>query len=268
VTIALGIPHTPWVPERAQSMARLRKLLGEPLHHTDAAIREGAQPLHYREFIDRAANAVWSHQLWKWGYETGADHLLQLQDDAIVAPDFWPHLRAIIAAVPDKIIGLEAAHPRGRQIAKSGGRWYTTSDMLIGVGYVIPRELLGLSLRWREMALVDGWKLDEDMLIGIFCLTTGTRIWHPVPTIIDHDTDLASNYGHENHSHRRPSVTWSDPIVAGQNMSAPGFWEPSGVPHLGRFYSHTPALARRWVRGFDGYAYQRAIQDVWRGEVA
>jgi hypothetical protein len=76
----------------------------------------------------------------------------------------------------------------------------------------------------------------EDTLLGCFCLSTGHRIWHPIPTIIDHDTSIESTYGNEAHEHRRPSVTWKDSVLA----DAGEFWRPRSVPHLGRFYASTP----------------------------
>jgi hypothetical protein len=258
-TIALGIPHTPWIPERVESMARLRASLDIP-----------PGPDHYLEFTDRAPNRAWSEQLWRWALGTGADYLLQLQDDVLVPAKFWQHLHAMIEAVPGQVIGLESAHPRGRMLARSGMRWYTTADFLVGVGYVLPRAALEAFLDWRETHLREGWEIHEDTLLGLFCLTTGRRIWHPIPTIIDHDVGIASTYGNDAHAHRRPSVTWSDSTVLGHGAAAmdePGYWAPRAVPHLGRFYSHTPAMARRWVLGFGEREYRRAMGDTWRGEV-
>ena len=87
--IALAIPHTPWVDERVTSMTSLLVALDlvEPL--TDAG-----PCFAYREFTERAPNAVWAEKLWTWLFETGADWCLQLQDDVIVAPCFWPILKS------------------------------------------------------------------------------------------------------------------------------------------------------------------------------
>ena len=69
-TIALGIPYTPWQPEREANMVKLRQLLDT----------EGKADF-YREFTERAANSVWSEQLWTWQRETGADWGVEIQDD-------------------------------------------------------------------------------------------------------------------------------------------------------------------------------------------
>ena len=235
ITFALGIPHCPWLPERVASFDRLKSQLGN-------------RPVYYREFTDREPNWSWSAKLWQWAYDTGATHLIQLQDDVEVCSDFWPQLRSMVEAVPANIIGLES-------VLDLGAKWYSTSDGLIGVGYVVPRDILGEILKWRAEKLRPGSaeRLNEDQLIGLFCFTAGRRIYHPTPTLIDHDVTIGSTYGNDHHSHRRPvkSLVRGDP--------APVSWLLSGlVPHRERFYGATPRIARAHVKG---YSWERYIRD-------
>ena len=72
---------------------------------------------------------------------------LQLQDDVIVAPNFWYHLRRMIEDVPNGVIGLEAVHPNVESVT---GCWYKTFDCLIGVAYVVPTTMLRDFLEWRS----------------------------------------------------------------------------------------------------------------------
>jgi hypothetical protein len=67
----------------------------------------------YTELTDRAPNAVWSESMWTWGVTRNADWFLTLQDDASVAPNFWPILRAILEALPGgaEVLGLQVTHP-------------------------------------------------------------------------------------------------------------------------------------------------------------
>jgi hypothetical protein len=245
VTFALGIPHTPWKPDRVESLERLRVSLDwSGLGPWDSGVRS----VWTRFFEDREPNYAWSAKLWTWSVETEASHLLQLQDDAIVAPDFWRRLRTMVEAVPDAVIGLEAAHPKGPEVE---GCWYTTADMLIGVGYVVPTAMLREFLAWRARLRKGAIEsVNEDTLLGVWCLATEQRIWHPVPTIIDHDTTVASTYGNDTHEHRRPSVTWRERKV-------PETWHHGAAPYLGRFYESTPRLARRWIAGATEEDYQR-----------
>lgn len=252
ITFALGIPHASWKPERKKSLFELALCLAD--EGRGQFLSEGHGSLggsDARIFADREPNYAWSGKLWKWASETDATHLLQLQDDALVCPEFWAQLHAMVSAVPDKVIGLESAHPVAKDLPDT---WYTTPDMLIGVGYVVPTTLLQEFLVWRSTELRPGGleSVNEDQLLGLWCFVTGRKIWHPVPTIIDHDTSLPSTYGNDEHQDRRPTVTWKD-------RPLPGTWRPGVVVHAPRFYRDTPRLARRWVKGATEEDYQRWI---------
>jgi hypothetical protein len=240
VTFAVGIPHTPWVPERAASMDRLIRDLGMPLSR---------EMVCAKLFQEREPNWSWSQKLWGWACSTGATHLLQIQDDVIVGPEFWPTLLAMVEAKPDDVIGLES-------VLGIGTQWYSTSDGLIGVAYVVPIRLLRDFITWRSTELrADGYKLlNEDTLLGLWCFVTGRRILHPSVTIVDHDTELASSYGNDRHSHRRPSRTTT------RGDAAPESWDGEPFP-AGRFYASTPRLARRYVKG---YGWERMQLDMAR----
>jgi len=253
VTFAIGIPHTPWIPERVASYRRLLGALGV----------EG-DAVAARTFADRAPNHVWSGDMWRWGAEQRASHFVTLQDDAMVAPNFWRALRAMVAAVPDEVIGLEVAHKATKALALARRRWFTTADCLIGVGYVLPTGLLQDFLRWRATALKPGAleRVSEDTLVALWCLVTGRRIWHPIPTLIDHDTGIASTYGNDSHPNRRPEVTWRAHAGPATDLEDVSFWiDTPEVPHLGRFYESTPGLALEHVEGFTREDYARAMAD-------
>lgn len=234
-TFALAIPHCPWRPDRVASIERLRASL---VH----------RPIHYREFTDREPNWSWSAKLWQWGAGTGATHLVQLQDDVIVGRDFWPQLRAMVDAVPYDVIGLES-------VLAIGSPWYTTGDGLIGVGYVLPLAVTKDIILWRTLALRAGSieSLNEDQLIGLYCFVHGRKVWHPVPTIIDHDVEMGSTYGNDYHTHRRPALS------AVRGDPAPASWTVNrNPPHIRNFYGATPALARHHVKG---YSWDRYVRD-------
>ena len=215
--IALAIPHTDWVPARAASMARLRAQLGQV---------DGP----YREFTDRAPNHVWSVALWTWLYESGAEWGLQLQDDVMVAPCFWPALRASLSALPPaaEVVGLTSLHPSSREIARRGHRWYRTDANLVGWAYAVRHDALGAFLRDRERMGESFRQQNEDEQLGLWAGQTKRTVWHPVPTLCDHDTSIPSTYANDFHSHRRPQVTWRE--FGEASLTDPTWWTPSGVP--------------------------------------
>lgn len=229
ITFSLAIPHCSWIPDRVVSFSRL-------IAQLDGVEFEGD-----RIFAEKAANHVWSREMWSWAAHQSATHFLQLQDDVELCPDFIDALRACVSAYPNEIIGLEAADPFIKLLANEGRRWATTSDGLVGPGYVIPTRVLPELLAWVD-ALKPGASesIGEDTLIGLFCLHTGRRVYHPIPTLIDHDTTIASTYGNDSHPNRRPAVTWKDePEV---QLDSDVAWKRGSLRHIGRMYEATPRL--------------------------
>jgi hypothetical protein len=118
-------------------------------------------------------------------------------------------------------------------------------------------------LEWRSTQLKPDWqahleaqKTGEDTLLGLWCLVTGRKVWHPIPTPLDHDITLASTYGNDGHRARRPIVRWDtyrqfNALPSEVGPTDADHWRP--VPdvtwtHLGIFPGwHLPMLARREV---------------------
>lgn len=222
-TFALGVPSTPWIPERVASLARLLD-----------ALQPEANAHEFRLFTDREPNCVWSQKLWRWAASTSATHLLQLQDDIIPAPNFWPALRAMVAAVPDQVIGLETVHPICRELARLGKRWARTRAWLVGPQYVFPLSgpnSLATFLAWCDAnpQIVEK-SIGEDVTVSTWIASTGRDVHHPMPAIADHDLTVASVYHNDHHDHRKPVVTWH---AYGPEIEDPKWWAPPAeVPLL------------------------------------
>jgi hypothetical protein len=246
-TFALGISHTPWVPERVETMKRLRAGLGIQ-EAGEVEVAPIVDLVACREFCERCPNWVWSGEMWRWAAETQATHCVFLQDDDIVAPNFWPALSAMVQTVPREVISLYNGHPATMTLARRGARWSTTSDGLVGQAYVFPRELLAEFLAWRHFELRPRAleQIDEDSLIDVWAVHKERRIWHPAVTLYEHDLSLPSNFGNDHHDYRGPTVTWRDADVLGfsaLDLEQTSWWlgpsSKDGRPlpqHLGRFY--------------------------------
>lgn len=238
---SLAISHMPWLPERVRSMYRLR----EQVSAEWPQVANGTST-YYKEFTDRAPNWVWSEQMWSWAADlAGITECVFLQDDVVVAPNFWGALEAMTRH-PWQIMAFHCAHPAARGFFREGKRWYTTADGLIGIGYVLRQDTLKAFLQWRTEMLKPRIfeRINEDDQINLFAMANNIKIWHPVPTIVDHDLSLDSTYGNDHHMYRRPQVLWTDLDMMGmhvESMEQPEWWGPpiAHPVHLGRFYKQT-----------------------------
>lgn len=282
-TVALAIPHCSWDPERVRTLRRLRSQLEMSDFDVIGSVTEDSGWSVLNVFAEPGPShcSVWSNKMWTWGEETGADDFLTIQDDAIVIPHFWNHFRAMCEALPDEIIGLQAIHPAGPDLARNGCRWYTTRDMLAGVAYRIPRPLLVAFNKWRREQVRPGteMRINEDNLVALFAVTHGLKIYHPIPTIADHhapEEQIRSNYGHATHGNRNSTVTWRqvEPVASAE------WWKPrpamppnieirdlsEWTPHLGRFYLHTTWHLARNIEGWTEEEMRALESDLVRIE--
>lgn len=227
ISFALAIPHTPWIPARTESLRRLT-----------LALAAGSPAPRTCFFADREPNWSWSQKLWSWGLETDATHLLQIQDDVIPAPNFWKALHAMVEAVPDRVIGLQGAHPKFRTMARDGHNWALSCAWLVGVAYVIPKPILAELVAYRKAEDETARVTCEDDFIAKFCVSTARPVLHPIPTIIDHDIEIESTYGNGDHMYRRATCTWRE--FGEKEIESTDFWrirqQPPAVtsPHTER----------------------------------
>jgi hypothetical protein len=168
--------------------------------------------------------------MWGWMLDTGASHCLTLQDDVIVSPDFWPALRAMIESGPARILGLSAVHPLGPEQARQGRRWYRTQSWIVGWAYCLPREVLARFVEWFDANPERVAVSNEDQLLNEWILETQQDTWHPLPSIVDHDTSIESTYGNDDHTHRRCTVTWRG--YAAEDLSSVDWWRSGDCQRL------------------------------------
>lgn len=262
---AVYIAHTPWVPERVQSYDRLTAQLSE----------QGAT---WNIWNERAPNHVWSENMWARACRQSAPYCLFLQDDVKLAPNFWKAIHALVEARPNEVICLESVHQMIVPLAEEGVVGVTTPDGLIGPGYIVPTDVLGEFLDWRQRELAPGLlehlKLPttklfgEDTLLGLFCAATGRNILMPVPSLIDHDVSIPSTYANDSHGRRRPLVRW-DNLSLVHSDGTPGglgvlesvdYWR-GPTPHVGLFYPRTPKTLRAYVPSLSPETYAKLKKD-------
>ncbi len=264
IKFALSITHCPWIEKRVHSMDRLRTALGvrDLANGMCFTVPATGSVVPYHEETQRAPWWVWADSQWCWGAAQDATHVVFIQDDASAPSFFWHVLQLMVAARPTEIISLHCMHLASMTLMRQGVRWCSTADGLIGLGYVMPIAVLREFCRWRLEAMRPGGaqELAEDSQINVFALCTGRRIFHPIPTILDHDTTIASTNAAQTAG--RPRVVWTDGDVGGWStidLRTPEFWQ-GRCQHLGRQYAKTHWAAKMVVPGFDRFF--EAEQDV------
>jgi hypothetical protein len=180
----------------------------------------------------------WAPRSWQYAEfgPGGADFHVFLNDDVMPAPSFWGSLQAILKHLPrDVVLGLgtvdpvqRTAHERGERYAQAGivgwgyGMWH-------GVLRKLNEDHSRLAPDHRSPHSHDECPADchwwhEDAWITAFCAEHEYPIWHPVPSILDHDTEMASVYGNDHHAHRRAPVTWAE--FTDYDLTDADFWRP------------------------------------------
>lgn len=275
-TIALAVPHCQWDPHRVKSLASIKQQLGiradrDECDHAKVAIFPS---------IGLTPNWVWSEKVFAWLAEQDTEWSMLIQDDIVPVPNFWGVVGAAIkGAAPAGAAAFcffNVVPPAG-SFSKMGCNWVTTADWMVGPSWAVKTSFMREFVHeFRAKRLREGWDevgpdhrlrsgLNEDTMLGLACAAAGVRIWHPIPSLVDHDVDVPSTYGNGTFSFNRASFAWKAwsglhgrPV---EDLKDPAVWVPrnppeSGVkgaaPHLGRAYRFTPHNFHRWVKDDGG----------------
>jgi|HubBroStandDraft_6_1064221.scaffolds.fasta_scaffold101732_2 hypothetical protein len=211
--IAIALPHLlPCSDARAQSFARLVEgLTSQKPDFSDWKQEETVEIIGPKVFSDKEPNWSWAAKMWDWSEETGADFLLTLQDDVILAAEFWPWLMHVIeekvSGTVSYAICLHNPHPAAKMLYRGGFDAIVSKDMWIGVANLIPRELLIRFNLWRRGLGEKAHQITEDSLFAAWCLKSGTKIMSPIPTYVQHDVSVGGSlYGNDKHRNRVSQV--------------------------------------------------------------
>ena len=171
------------VPERgARAESLAKRTGGHVILDEDHA---GAFPNHLRALISA----------------TDGTHLVVLEDDAILCPDFADHVARLAHERPDHLLGLYVgrSHPQRVQehietAMTSGPEWLDdpriTDELRWAVGYVMPVKDIQAVLDRLSQGSQHAW-VNTDRRIGAWHAAQG-RLSYPFPSPVDHDDSLPS----------------------------------------------------------------------------
>lgn len=142
-----------------------------------------------------------------------SDHVVVLEDDAILCADFTHHVAELIEERQDHLIGLYVgqSHPHRVQpligeLVTAGLPWLDhpklTARLRWGVGYVMPTRDVPEVLKRLALGDQHPWA-DADGRIGAWHAAR-ERLSYPFPSPVDHDNGVPSTTSHG----RAERVAW------------------------------------------------------------
>jgi hypothetical protein len=227
VWTSLGVIHAPHAPDREEMLDRLlHRLHPLPKRVLPLCVHQELEPPR-----------MWARRAWQWALSTSADFHVVINDDVNAPPIFWPALSAMLEHLPPRtVLGLATVSPAQTEWHARGERWLTDGHGVVGWAYGMWREDMQLLVD-EEAKLPpdhrspghDECKPDcphwhEDSWMTETLSKHGRSVWHPIPSIVQHDTTLASMYGNDHHKTRRAPVTWEQ--FTDEQVCSPDFWRP------------------------------------------
>ena len=234
-TVSLSIIHAAHMPERQRSLDRLLSQLAPSPPWLLATLihRERELPR------DPKTGFGWASRAWaaaSRGPASGAEFHLFLNDDVLPSPTFWTSLQAILRWLPQNAaLGLGTVDPIQR-IERDAGKRYCHPG-IVGWGYGLWHHHIR-KVSSTEMDLPDDHRSPhshdecpadchwwhEDAWLTEFLHDENVEIWHPIPSILDHDTTVLSAYDNDHHKNRTAQVHWRD--YSESDLTSLEFWKP------------------------------------------
>lgn len=197
----------------------------------------------------------WSRRLYRAALDRQCSHPVLLNDDIVLHERFVEMVQAMLRAVPDQVISLHSscAIPKGY-----GGAWLRSYN-LSGPGYIYPRaDLQDLVLFTEAMPEHStAWRThNEDGVAALHAWARQKPIWQTIPALVEHDTDVPSTLGYDNHPMRRADNGWRTKSAETlERMTTTEHWTvtdpPPMVPHPWFHESAMKAQVRALREGAD-----------------
>jgi hypothetical protein len=206
----VGIAHAAWAEGRADGLMRLLREL-EP---------QGVKP-HVQVSTEKEHAQQWAVRLWQWAAKQDAPAIL-LNDDVSVSPELVDAVDRMTDALPDEIISLHCQLPVAKSLAEAGVP-YLRTFWLSGPGYVLPRGVAAQLVDFVPTIpkrLRDQW--NEDGYAQMWSWGRRRAIVHSLPALVQHDTEIPSTLGYDNHTLRVATADWrSYPVPKDATPRAP-----------------------------------------------
>lgn len=167
MTLAVGITHAPFIPQRRAWVSQLVRTLRPWAVHV--------QP-------DPGRSGSWGNtsRTMRWLSTQPVDHVLHLDDDVQPVPGFVPAVEAICGLRPAHAVCLYVPVPPARE-----ARWAISDGNMYGCGMLLPRTWVADWLAWSDLHVrPDFWSCD--IRLKFWLRTQGHTVWTPLPGLLTH----------------------------------------------------------------------------------
>lgn len=131
-----------------------------------------------------------------------ASHVVVLEDDAILCPDFTEHVAGLVAERPHHLIGLYVGRHRPPKVQQALAhldltvdQWLDSPDVVWklhwAVGYVMPTADIPDVVRMAEADAETSISAHTDRRLGLYHAAEG-RLSYPIPSPLNHDISIRS----------------------------------------------------------------------------
>lgn len=165
---------------------------------------------------------------WRVGLFAPFTHALVIQDDVHLTPGFEVNVQAALEAQPNEVVSLcNFRNAKAQKALDGGARWIATNAACTGQAIIAPAPIIREWLPWCA-CYVSADYVHDDGRWSLWAYVNGRRIWHTVPSLVTHDTDLPSAMGHPNHWNHAdvvatgPIQDWSADLVILDNLAGFG----------------------------------------------
>jgi hypothetical protein len=186
--LSIAIAYTPTPTRTAWLKETLRRLVAEGyprelLSVVQDAGRRGPWP---------TVQAAWE------AAPPAATHHLVLADDMQPVEGFRAQVATILELLPEQIITLFTMRRKPTEATRAAGRaWFTSPDGTWGGAVILPRGMIADFLEWERFAIPRSYR-SADRRMALWAMERGHKVWHSVPSLLEHVGAGESLLGHAN----------------------------------------------------------------------
>ena len=166
--VAVAVVHAPWFEDRRSVVADLR----ESCSDADAFAE-----IHATEYESRTRTNT---RAWTWGVESGASHIVVLEDDVELCSEFVAAVRKLIGQcedVPLSLFNKKAVHDEP---------WIVTNTGITAQAICMPADLASEYARWTGKPSNSALAARPDKALQAFLYLKDRPVWIPTPGFVDH----------------------------------------------------------------------------------